>query len=365
MLEAHDDDHHREIEQPVDDRNIDLAGLLLRGVHDADGGEITEPHRLSGQGEDPGDHRLGGDHSRERRQQQQGQQGPLWREQEEGVGDGFGIAEQQGPLAEVVEHQGRQHHHEPGAANGALAKMPHVRIERLHPRDGQHHGAQGKEGGALVGHEEAQRPDRVERPQHLGVLEDAVQAQHRQGQEPDQHDGGKQLAHGGGAMFLDGEQQGQHQHRERHYIGIQGGGRYFQALDGRHHRHGRGDHHLTIEEAAADEPQDDQHRRPCLRGVAGRERHQGEDAPFARVVRPHHEGEVLDRDHQDQQPEDEREKAQDGGGFDPEPELARQALAQGIERAGADIAIDHADRRQHDAGQGGFVSTVHKSCLSV
>lgn len=40
-----------------------------------------------------------------------------------------------------------------------------------------------------------------------------------------------------------------------------------------------------------------------------------------------------------------------------------QALAQGIERTGADIAIDHADRRQGDAGQGGFVSTVHElSC---
>lgn len=37
VLEAHDDDHHRDIEHPVDDRNIDLAGLLLGGVHDADG----------------------------------------------------------------------------------------------------------------------------------------------------------------------------------------------------------------------------------------------------------------------------------------------------------------------------------------
>ncbi|MNH99046.1 hypothetical protein D3C73_518020 [compost metagenome] len=242
--------------------------------------------------------------------------------------------------------------------------MAHVRIERLHPRDGQHHGAQGKEGGALVGHEEAQRPDRVERSQHLGVVEDAAKAKRRQGQKPDQHDGGKQLAHGGGAVFLDGKQQGQHQHRERHYVGIQRGGHYLQALDGRHHRHGRGDHHLAIEEAAADEPQNDQHRRPRLRGVAGRERHQGEDAPFARVVRPHHEGEVLDRDHQDQQPEDQGEKAQNGGGLYPETELAGEALAQGIERAGADIAIDHADRRQHDAGQGGFVSTVHEIILS-
>ncbi|MNH99045.1 hypothetical protein D3C73_518010 [compost metagenome] len=104
VLEAHDDDHHREIEQPVDDRNIDLAGLLLRGVHDADGVEIAETHRLPGEGKDSGDHRLGGDHRRECRQQQQGQQGPFRREQEEGVGDGLGIAEQQGPLAEVVEH---------------------------------------------------------------------------------------------------------------------------------------------------------------------------------------------------------------------------------------------------------------------
>lgn len=166
-------------------------------------------------------------------------------------------------------------------------------------------------------------------------------------------------------MFLNGKQQGQHQHRERHYIGVERGGHQAQALDGRHHRHGRGDHHLAIEEAAANQPQDDQHRRPARRGVAGGQRHQGENAPFTGIVGPHHEGEVLDRDHQDQQPEDEGEKSQDGGGFGPDPELTRQALSQGIEGAGADITIDHANRRQRDAGQGLLFITVHEFILSV
>lgn len=242
--------------------------------------------------------------------------------------------------------------------------MAHVGVERLHPCDGQHHGAEGKEGGELILHKEAQRPDWVERPQYLGVLEDAAKAKRRQGQKPEQHDGGKQLAHGGGAVLLNGKQQGQHQHRERHYVGVEGRGHNFEALDGRHHRHGGGDHHLAVEEAAANEPEDDQRRSPFLRAVAGRQRHQGQDAPFPCVVRPHHEGEVLERDHQDQQPEDQGEKAQDGGGLDPEAKLAGEALAQGIERAGADIAIDHADRRQGDAGEGGFVSAVHKIVLS-
>lgn len=367
VLEAHDDDHHGHIEHPVDDRNIDLARLLLRGVHDANGGEITESHRLTGEGEDPGDDCLGGDDGGQGRQQQERQQRPLGSEQEEGVGDGLGVAEQQGPLAEVVEYQGGQHHHKPGAPDRALAKVAHVRIERLHPGDGQYHGAEGKEGGEPVFHKEAQGPERVERPQYLGVVEDAAKTKRRQGQKPDQHDGGKQLADGGGAVLLNGKQQGQHQHRERHYVGVEGGGHDVQPLDGRHHRHGGGDHHLAIEEAAANQPQDDQHRRPLLGAVAGRQRHQGQYAPLASVVGPHHEGEVLDRDHQDQQPEDQREEAQDGGGLDAKAKLAGEALAQGIERTGADIAIDHADRRQGDAGEGGFVITVHEvvcQCLT-
>ncbi len=142
------------------------------------------------------------------------------------------MGQQQRPLAEVVEHQRRQHHHKPGAPDRTLAKMAHVGVERLHPCDGQYHGAESKEGGGLVLGKEAQRPDGVERPQHLGMLEDAVQAQHRQGDEPGEHDGGEQLAHGGGAVFLDGEQQGQHQHRERYYIRVEGGGGDVQALDG-------------------------------------------------------------------------------------------------------------------------------------
>lgn len=47
----------------------------------------------------------------------------------------------------------------------------------------------------------------------------------------------------------------------------------------------------------------------------------------------------------------------------PNPELTRQALSQGIEGAGADITIDHANRRQRDAGQGLFVITAHEVIL--
>ena len=46
--------------------------------------------------------------------------------------------------------------------------MAHVGVERLHPGDGQHHGAESKEGGSLVLGKEAQRPDGVERPSTSG-----------------------------------------------------------------------------------------------------------------------------------------------------------------------------------------------------
>lgn len=199
--------------------------------------------------------------------------------------------------------------------------MAHIRVERLHPGDGQHHGAEGKEGGGLVLDKEAHRPDGVERPQYLGVVDDAAQPQHRQRHKPDQHDGGKQLAHHGSAMFLNGKQQSQHQHRERHDIRVQRRRHQAQPLDSRHHRHRRGDHHLAIEEAATDQAEDDQQRRPAGGGVTGRQRHQGENAPFTGVICPHHKGEVLDRYHQDQQPDDQREETENGGWLDAEPEL--------------------------------------------
>ncbi len=321
VLEAHDDDHHRDIEHPVDDRNIDLAGLLLGGMNDANGGEITEAHCLPGQRKDPGDHRLRGDHRRHGCQEQQRHQRPFRGEQEEGVGNGGWVTQQQRTLTEVVKHQGGQHHDKPGEADWIFAKVAHIRVERLHPGDGQHHGAEGKEGGGLVLDKEAHRPDGVERTQHLGVVDDAAQPQHRQRHKPDQHDGGKQLAHHGGAMFLDGKEQGQHQHREGDDIGVEGGGENAQTLYGRHHRHRRGDHHLAIEEAATNQAEDDQQRRPAGGGVAGCQRHQGENATLTGVVGPHHKGEVLDRHHQDQQPEDQREKAENGGRLDAEPEL--------------------------------------------
>jgi hypothetical protein len=68
---------------------------------------------------------------------------------------------------------------------------------------------------------------------------------------------------------------------------------------------------------------------------------QGDDAAFATIVGPQDEDAVLDRDDDDQRPQDE--------GQDPKHHLRRQAtmagsmggFLQGVEWAGADVAEDH------------------------
>ena len=88
------------------------------------------------------------------------------------------------------------------------------------------------------------------------------------------------------------------------------------------------------------------------------QRHQRHDAAFAAVVGAQHESHVFDGNHENQRPEDQRQNAEDvfrrGGDA-----LAGEAFAQGIQRAGADIAVYHAQGGQGQACHGLFVVILH------
>ena len=128
-----------------------------------------------------------------------------------------------------------------------------------------------------------------------------------------------------------------------------------EALDRRGDRDRRGDHAVAEEQAGAEDAErDEQRRAPDLAALD--QRGQRHDAAVAAVVRAHDEARVLDRDDDDQRPEDQRHDpvhARDGrvgrGGVLGEDHLL------GVQRAGADVAVDDAQRaeRQHDRARRG------------
>ena len=70
-----------------------------------------------------------------------------------------------------------------------------------------------------------------------------------------------------------------------------------------------------------------------------------EDSAFAAVVGPHQEDDVFQRDDEDQRPDQQRGNAQHGGAqVTAGGHHGMQRFAHGIERAGSDVAEDHADR---------------------
>ncbi|MNR03562.1 hypothetical protein D3C85_1194600 [compost metagenome] len=58
VLEADNHDHHGKVEQPVNERNVDLPGFHLRGVNNTHRRQIAQTNRLARQGEDAGNNRL-------------------------------------------------------------------------------------------------------------------------------------------------------------------------------------------------------------------------------------------------------------------------------------------------------------------
>lgn len=77
----------------------------------------------------------------------------------------------------------------------------------------------------------------------------------------------------------------------------------------------------------------------------GQERH---DAALSLVISAHHEAEVLDRDHHGDRPDDQRHDAHDVLRARRYPVPGMQALLQGVQRAGADVAEHHPDRTEDE-----------------
>ena len=95
--------------------------------------------------------------------------------------------------------------------------MAHVGVERLGAGHREHDRAQREEGAPAVGEEEMDRVQRIDRleddPRRAGDVDDA---EHRDGEEIDEHDRAEQGADPRRAARLDREQADQDGDRDRH-----------------------------------------------------------------------------------------------------------------------------------------------------
>ena len=85
--------------------------------------------------------------------------------------------------------------------------------------------------------------------------------------------------------------------------------------------------------------------------------HEREGAALAVVVGPQDEDHVLERHDDDQRPQDQGDHAEHHlareGGVARMPGCGGEALLEGIERAGADVAVDDADGAEGQGPEGG------------
>ena len=108
-----------------------------------------------------------------------------------------------------------------------------------------------------------------------------------------------------------------------------------------------------------------QRRRPAAKSLGrGDQCGESEDATFSVVVGAHDEHQVLDRDHGDQRPQDQREDAEHVGVGDREFVAGTfEGLTQRVERAGADVAVDDAERAEGEAAGAAEIGTARPSRL--
>jgi len=201
---------------------------------------------------------------------------------------------------------------------------------------------------------------RIHGGQNGWLLHDAPDAEHRDGDEPDEHDWTERVADACGAAVLHGEQREQDYNGHRHHMRLKHVGRLVEAFQRAQYRDGRRDDAVAIDQGRAEQPHDDERATTPVPARAGKG-HQREDTAFAMIVGAHYEQAVLDRDGNDQQPENQREGAERRrwqaalGGLRDGP--------QRTERAGAEIAVDDPHGGEGGSRRGWLIDPRRRTML--
>jgi hypothetical protein len=196
--------------------------------------------------------------------------------------------------------------------------VAHVRVERLAAGRHQEDSAEHEKPVHSVAREEVDRVHRIDRSQHL------KEKQSDQDRDGDRHDEGPEDRSRDLQTFHRGED------RDR-----------------------RSDDAVSVEKSGAEDSQRDENpakARGRLR-VRAHEPHQREDSSLSPVVESKDVDGVLERHHDDQGPEDERQDSQNVFAPREDPVGGVKALSEGIEGTCADVAINHAQRGDAEDGQ--------------
>ncbi len=124
-------------------------------------------------------------------------------------------------------------------------------------------------------------------------------------------------------------------------------------FDGAEHGDRRRDDRVAVKQRRADNADQKQKRR-ALAQRALRQRHQRQRAALALIVHAQHEHDIFERHQNHQRPKDERDDADHFAAFKAIAGDVLDRFTEGIERAGADIAIDDADRTKRERPKAGM-----------
>ena len=231
--------------------------------------------------------------------------------------------------------------------------MSEIGIERFAAGHGEKDQAERDQRNGPVREQELDRVIGVDRRQHPRIVENVQGAEHRDRHEPDHGDRSEKCGDAGGAVALHREQRNQDHDRDRDHVMFERRRGELQTFDRRQHRDRGRDEGITQEHRRPDHAEhEDEIGAPAER--AHRERCERQRTALAVVVGAQQDQDVFRGHHQEQRPQDHRQHA--------EHDVARQrsavlrgmhGLAEGIERARADIAehdADRAQRQRHDIG---------------
>ena len=354
VAEAEHRQQHGEHHEPVDERDVDLAGFLLGGVQHAHARQQPELDRLLGERERARDDGLRGDHRSERGEHDHWHQQRAREQAEERVLECARIADEQGALAHVVERQRRQHESVPGETDRLLAEVAHVGIERLGAGQRQHDRPHHHEQVPAAHAQEFEGTQRVEGREDRRMLRDLHCAGDREHREPDDDDRTEQLADGGRSIALAEEEADDHGHRDRQHVGLERRRDRLQPFHRAEHRDRRRDDAVAVEERGAEHAGEQQQRMQPRRssGSLRGQRREGHDAALAAVVGTQDQDDVLERHDDHQGPEDRRDGADHVRGVENDRVDGVEDLLHRVQRAGADVAVHDAERaeRQHAEG---------------
>ncbi len=117
-------------------------------------------------------------------------------------------------------------------------------------------------------------------------------------------------------------------------------GDHLQPLDGGEHRDGGGDHRISGKKSHPDQAKQHEQGARLGREAARCQRGEGQHAPFTLVVGTQHQQHIFERDHHHDGPEEKGDEGEDPLRSGLQTDVAGKALLEGIERAGAQIAVD-------------------------